>query len=53
MAQKLNITVSDKVFAEIETKRSKNRSEFVEELIRIGLNHYPNIPSSVGGGSSK
>ena len=37
MTQKLNITISDRVYEEIESKRGNNRSEFVEELIRIGL----------------
>ena len=37
MTKRLNITISDKVYAEIESKRGENRSEYVEELIRIGL----------------
>ena len=38
MATKLDITVADKVFAEIELRRGNiGRSEFVEELIRDGL----------------
>lgn len=37
MTKRLNITISDKVYEEIESKRGSNRSEFVEELIRIGL----------------
>lgn len=40
MTKKLNITVSDKVYEEIEEKRGPNRSEFVEEMIRIGLVRY-------------
>ena len=43
MSKHVHITVADKVFAEIELKRKKvtsNRSEFVEELIRVGLQHY-------------
>lgn len=37
MTKRLNITISDKVYAEIEERKGPNRSEFVEEMIRIGL----------------
>lgn len=41
MAKPLNITIADKVFEEIdlliEKQKIKNKSEFVEELIRVGL----------------
>lgn len=44
MSKKLNITISDYVFSQIEDKMEekgvKNKSEFVEELIRTGLNAY-------------
>ena len=47
MATKLNVTIADLVFAEIEVKRKgKNRSEFVEELIRVGLKWNKQIDGS-------
>ena len=41
MAKALNITISNKLYEEIEREREdsneSNRSEFIEELIRIGF----------------
>lgn len=53
MTQSLHISVADAVFDEITAVMvrdgKKNRSEFVEELIRKGLAVY-NSESDVGGG---
>lgn len=44
MSQKVTISMADDVFKEIEARQQhygfKNRSEFVEELLRLGLIHY-------------
>jgi len=41
MAKSLHVSVADSVFLAIQenitTKKIKNRSEYVEELIRLGL----------------
>ena len=41
MAQSLHVSIADAVFSEIESRMAtngqKNRSEYVEELIRAGL----------------
>lgn len=40
MSKVLTVTISDFVYYQIEEYRSANRSEFVEELIRLGLSKY-------------
>ena len=37
MAKRISISISDKVFEQVEDKRKTGRSEFIEELIRVGL----------------
>lgn len=42
MAQRITISVADAVYNEIELKKGDtNRSEYVEELIRVGLGWSP------------
>jgi metal-responsive CopG/Arc/MetJ family transcriptional regulator len=37
MSVKITISIADKVFEEIEKRDAVNRSEYIEELIRVGL----------------
>jgi len=45
MVKALHVTIADKVYDEIEKRRiierKKNRSEFVEELLRKALGELP------------
>ena len=44
MSKMLTVTIADSVYDEIElilkTKNKTNRSEFVEEMLRLGLDEY-------------
>lgn len=52
MTKQLTITIADRVFEEIESlqksKKMINRSELVEELIRIGLKEVSKNGESSG-----
>ena len=40
MSQQIHMTIADVVYNYIEKNKGNNRSEFIEELIRIGIEQH-------------